>query len=147
MTTDTSPTSDGADAPPPRRRRVMRRVRVTRVEQLSPRMVRVTFTGDDLGAFAWNGPAAHIKLIFPEEGQAEPPMPQPDGPRPTRVRTYTPRRFDLTFANGDGTLWVSVMDLTWHKPCCTPDCADARQAIVTRQANAGAVDANERLIP
>ena len=94
MTTDTSPTSEGADTPPPRRRRVMRRVRVTRVEQLSPRMVRVTFTGDDLGAFAWNGPAAHIKLIFPEEGQVEPPMPQPDGPRSTRMRTYTPRRFD-----------------------------------------------------
>jgi NADPH-dependent ferric siderophore reductase len=72
----------------------MRRVRVTHVEQLSPRMVRVTFTGDDLGAFGWNGPAAHIKLIFPEEGQAEPAMPQPDGPRSTRMRTYTPRRFD-----------------------------------------------------
>jgi NADPH-dependent ferric siderophore reductase len=54
----------------------------------------VTFTGDDLRAFAWNGPAAHIKLIFPEDGQAEPPMPQPDGPRSTRMRTYTPRRFD-----------------------------------------------------
>jgi NADPH-dependent ferric siderophore reductase len=72
----------------------MRRVRVTRVEQLSPRMVRVTFTGDDLAAFGWNGPAAHIKLIFPEAGQAEPPMPEPDGPRSTRMRTYTPRRFD-----------------------------------------------------
>jgi NADPH-dependent ferric siderophore reductase len=57
-------------------------------------MVHVTFTGDDLGAFGWNGPAAHIKLIFPEEGQAEPAMPQPDGPRSTRMRTYTPRRFD-----------------------------------------------------
>jgi NADPH-dependent ferric siderophore reductase len=96
MTTDTLSTSDGADAPPPRRRRVMRRVRVTRVEQLSPRMVRVTFTGDDLGTFAWNGPAAHIKLIFPEEGQTEPLMPQSDGLRSTRMRTYTPRRFDPT---------------------------------------------------
>jgi NADPH-dependent ferric siderophore reductase len=57
-------------------------------------MVRVTFTGDDLGAFGWNGPAAHIKLIFPDDGQVEPPMPQPDGPRPARMRTYTPRRFD-----------------------------------------------------
>lgn len=94
MITDTASTSPGADAPPPRRRRVMRRVQVTRVEQLSPRLVRVTFTGDDLGAFAWNGPAAHIKLIFPEDGEAEPSMPQPDGPRPTRMRTYTPRRFD-----------------------------------------------------
>jgi len=88
----------------------MRRVWVTRVEQLTPRMVRVTFTGDDLGAFAWNGPAAHIKLAFPEEGQAEPPLPQPDGPRSTRMRTYTPRRFDpavpeldVTFVlHGDG---------------------------------------------
>ncbi len=94
MTTNTAQTSDGADAPPPRRRRVMRRITVTRVARLSPRMVRVTFTGDDLAAFGWNGPAAHIKLIFPEDGQAEPPLPQPDGPRPTRIRTYTPRRFD-----------------------------------------------------
>jgi NADPH-dependent ferric siderophore reductase len=93
MTADRTPTPEGA-SPPPRPRRVMRRVTVTRVAQLSPRMVRVTFTGDDLGAFAWNGPAAHIKLIFPEDGQAEPAMPQPDGPRPTRIRTYTPRRFD-----------------------------------------------------
>jgi NADPH-dependent ferric siderophore reductase len=94
MTTDPSTPTTGAT--PPRRRRIMRRVRVTRVEQLSPRMVRVTFTGDDLQTFAWNGPAAHIKLIFPEDGEAEPPMPQPDGPRATRMRTYTPRRFDPT---------------------------------------------------
>lgn len=95
MITEISPRPDGAEAPPQRRRRVMRRVSVTRVEQLSPRMVRVTFTGDDLAAFGWNGPAAHIKLGFPGDGQAEPPMPQPDGPRPT-MRTYTPRRFDPT---------------------------------------------------
>jgi len=34
--------------------------------------------------------------------------------------------------------------LTWHAPCCTPDHTDARQATVTRQANAGAVGAKER---
>jgi hypothetical protein len=39
------------------------------------------------------------------------------------------------------------MGLSWHAPCCTPDCADARQAIVTRQANAGAVGASERFTP
>ena len=97
MTTPRPPIADGADAPL-RRRRVMRRVQVTRVEQLSPRMVRVTFTGDDLTTFGWNGPAAHIKLIFPEVGQAEPLMPQPDGPRSTRMRTYTPRHFDPAIA-------------------------------------------------
>lgn len=94
MTNQPTPAPDGAEAAPPRRRRVMRRVTVTRVARLSPRMVQVTFTGDDLAAFAWNGPAAHIKLIFPEEGQAEPSLPLPDGPRSTRMRTYTPRRFD-----------------------------------------------------
>jgi NADPH-dependent ferric siderophore reductase len=94
MTADIPPSPESTEAPPPRRRRVMRRVQVTRVMQLSPRMVRVTFTGDDLAAFGWNGPAAHIKLTFPEDGQDEPPMPQPDGPRSTRMRTYTPRRFD-----------------------------------------------------
>lgn len=91
MTAETNTPPQGG---PPRRRRVMRWVRVTRVVQISPRMVRVTFTGDDLAAFGWNGPAAHIKLIFPEEGQSEPTPPQPDGPRSTRMRTYTPRRFD-----------------------------------------------------
>src|SRR5690349_18525134 len=95
MTTNPSlnPT-DAAPTPPQRPRRVFRRIRVTGVKQLTPHMVRVTFTGDDLAAFGWNGPAAHIKLVFPEEGQAEPPIPTPDGPRLPGVRTYTPRRFD-----------------------------------------------------
>lgn len=96
MTADRVTTSPNADASLPRRRRAMRRVWVTRVERLSPCTVRVTFSGDDLDAFAWNGPAAHIKLIFPEDGQAEPPIPLRYGPRPTRIRTYTPRRFDPT---------------------------------------------------
>jgi len=64
-------------------------VRVKRIRRLTPRMVRVTFTGEELSGFAWNGPAAHIKLIFePQSGQS----PAPDG-RAT-MRTYTPRRFD-----------------------------------------------------
>ncbi|MEM7348390.1 MAG: siderophore-interacting protein [Chloroflexota bacterium] len=74
-------------------RRVRRLIEVTRVKELSPRMVRVTFTGDNLAEFGWNGPAAHIKLIFPEKGQTEPAPQQEGGPRPT-MRTYTPRRFD-----------------------------------------------------
>ena len=92
MSVNPSVKPDEAEAP--RRKRVFRWVQVTQVAQLSPKMVRVTFTGDDLGQFGWNGPAAHIKLFFPEEGQTEPVMPQPDGPRSARARTYTPRRFD-----------------------------------------------------
>src|SRR5216110_106382 len=61
---------------------------VKRVVHVTPRMVRVTFTSPELADFAWNGPAAHIKLIF-----GTMPEPGSDAPRPT-TRTYTPRRFD-----------------------------------------------------
>jgi NADPH-dependent ferric siderophore reductase len=73
-----------------------RRITVLTVQQLSPRMRRVTFGGSDLATFAWSGPAAHIKIIFPEPGLGldTVAVPEPDGPRPTTTRTYTPRRFD-----------------------------------------------------
>src|SRR5689334_11439151 len=63
---------------------------VKRVETITPRMVRVTFTSPELANFGWNGPAAHIKLIF---AQPAPESPGAEPPRPT-MRTYTPRRFD-----------------------------------------------------
>ncbi len=78
----------------PRRRKPRFAVHVKRVHRLTPRMVRVTFTGEELAAFEWNGPAAHIKLIFADSNDqsargsgAEPAA------RPI-MRTYTPRRFD-----------------------------------------------------
>jgi NADPH-dependent ferric siderophore reductase len=64
---------------------------VSRVQKLTPRMVRVTFSSPELAEFGWNGPAAHIKLIF---GDVSVGLAPPEGgPRPT-MRTYTPRRFD-----------------------------------------------------
>jgi NADPH-dependent ferric siderophore reductase len=59
-------------------------------------MRRVTFGGSDLATFVWSGPAAHIKIIFPEPGLGldTVAVPEPDGPRPSTTRTYTPRRFD-----------------------------------------------------
>jgi len=73
----------------PRRPRFLATVK--RVEHLTPRMVRVTFTSAELADFGWNGPAAHIKLIIgsPPAGTAPTAA---DAPRPT-MRTYTPRRF------------------------------------------------------
>lgn len=66
------------------------------VKALSPRMRRVTFGGPDLATFVWSGPAAHMKIIFPEPGLGldTVAVPDPDGPRPTTTRTYTPRSFD-----------------------------------------------------
>lgn len=69
--------------PPPRA------VEVKRVQSLTPHMVRVTFTGPELATFGWNGPGAHIKVIFAMEPPAAP------GEPPRRLmRTYTPRRYD-----------------------------------------------------
>jgi len=47
-----------------------RRISVLAVQRLSPRMRRVTFGGSDLASFVWSGPAAHIKIIFPEPVRA-----------------------------------------------------------------------------
>jgi NADPH-dependent ferric siderophore reductase len=81
---------------PRRPRGVPRKISVVAVKQLSPRMRRVTFGGSDLASFTWTGPAAHIKIIFPEPGRGldTVAVPGPDDPRPTTTRTYTPRRFD-----------------------------------------------------
>jgi NADPH-dependent ferric siderophore reductase len=60
-------------------------VTVKSVRDLSPRMRRVVFAGEALAAFAWSGPASHVKLLFsPGGGEGRPLM-----------RTYTPRRFDV----------------------------------------------------
>lgn len=77
--------TNGQIAPRPRKPRF--RATVKRVTRLTPRMVRVTFTGEELAGFGWNGPAAHIKLIFGEPSTDE------TAPRPP-MRTYTPKRFD-----------------------------------------------------
>ena len=70
--------------------------------RLTPHLVRITLTGDELDGFATDGPASHVKLVFPAPGQERVALPVagPDGlvwppgqPRPL-LRTYTPRRFD-----------------------------------------------------
>ena len=84
--------ADAAGTPPaPRARKPRYSVSVRRVAKLTPRMVRVTFDGEALEGFIWNGPAAHLKLIFGEPAADRPSSDNP--PRPI-MRTYTPRRFD-----------------------------------------------------
>lgn len=87
----------------PRRRRpapAFHPVTVAEVSELTPRMRRVTFTGEKLAGYPNDGPATHFKLLLPAPGQAEVVLPEigPDGPvwsepRPLR-RTYTPRYVD-----------------------------------------------------
>lgn len=71
---------------------------VARVQDLSPHLRRITFTGSDLDSLQDPGPADHLKLFFPDPATGELTLPQvgPDGLRqPTSgtviARDYTPR--------------------------------------------------------
>ncbi|QQC65879.1 siderophore-interacting protein [Paraburkholderia ginsengisoli] len=78
-----------------------RLLQVKQVRALTPHLIRVTFTGDDLHDFVSASFDDHIKVFFPERGADKPTLPEagPDGPvfpagqRPT-ARDFTPRRFD-----------------------------------------------------
>ncbi|MFC0247891.1 siderophore-interacting protein [Citricoccus parietis] len=89
----------------------VRRVQVLRTTEVTPRMRRVTLTGDQLGAFAVGGldrpgfasPTFddHVKLIFASDGDIASALPEQVpggiewGPSSTRQgRDYTPRRVD-----------------------------------------------------
>lgn len=79
----------------------MRRLDVSRVRQLTPHMVRVTFVGTVLDGFVSASPDDHVKLFFPVAGGAlnlpalgpEGPV-YPEGVEPSPSRDYTPRRYD-----------------------------------------------------
>ena len=82
--------------PPP-----FRHVVVARVDHLTRRMIRVTFTGSDLEGLTVEHPAASVRLLLPSPGSQNLVMPSwngnefllSDGQRPT-IRTFTPRRLD-----------------------------------------------------
>lgn len=82
---------------PPR----FRTVTVSRVAPVTPRLVRVTFTGLEFDGFALGDPAASVRLLLPPPGIHELVMAawngneflMPDGSRPA-IRTFTPISFD-----------------------------------------------------
>ena len=103
----------------------LRLLQVKNVEQITPKMLRITVGGDELGGFVSAAHDDHVKLFFPQPGQAKPVLPTsspngpvypPDAPKPA-ARDYTPRRYDVaakTLAidfvlHGDGpaTSWAA----------------------------------------
>jgi NADPH-dependent ferric siderophore reductase len=79
-----------------------RQLAVESVEKISPNMVRVTLSGEELAGFASLGFDDHVKLLFPVSGaEAANGEPQLAG------RNYTPRRYDPAA----GTL---VIDFALH---------------------------------
>jgi NADPH-dependent ferric siderophore reductase len=102
-----------------------RLLRVKRVHSVTPHLLRVTLTGDDLAGFQSDSFDDHVKVFFPEPGSERPVMPVlgPDGPvfsalesRPI-ARDFTPRRYDaeageldIEFAlhgTGPATSWAA----------------------------------------
>lgn len=73
-------------------------VAVTRTEQLTPRMVRVTFAGDDLPeGYSTGIPDEYAKLVFPAAGARHvAPSGTDDELTRDRIRNYTIRRVDPT---------------------------------------------------
>lgn len=79
----------------------MRLLTVKKVVRLTPRMVRITFSGD-LDGFVSAAADDHVKLLFPLPGSTEPVLPKgppgspeaAQGPAPI-ARDYTPRRYDV----------------------------------------------------
>lgn len=76
-------------------------VRVKSKNEITPGLVSVTLTGEDLATFPEYCPAAHVKLFLANEGEERPNLPQlgPDGPiwpkesKKPIVRTYSVRGF------------------------------------------------------
>lgn len=77
---------------------------VSRVENVTPHLVRITFGGESLKTFRWDGPDQRVKVFLPLPGQERPEVPlgddwyaryreMPTDVRPT-MRTYTIRGHD-----------------------------------------------------
>ncbi|OOG82482.1 NADPH-dependent ferric siderophore reductase [Pseudomonas sp. A25(2017)] len=78
-----------------------RRLQVLRVQDLTPRMRRITVGGPELAGFASLGTDDHVKLLFPQNAEEHaalenfsPSIDKAQGPMP-EMRDYTPRRYDL----------------------------------------------------
>jgi NADPH-dependent ferric siderophore reductase len=92
-----------------RHRPTLRLLQVARVEQITPRMRRITLTGDELEGFTTAAADDHVKLFFPASGQerlvlpslAAGGVPSPSGAVQPAVRDYTPRRFDPKTGESD----------------------------------------------
>ncbi|MFK3647850.1 siderophore-interacting protein [Lysobacter enzymogenes] len=81
----------------------LRLLSVTRVEAVTPHLLRIALAGDSLADFVSASFDDHVKVLFPAPGQDRPVLPTlgpsgfvyaDDAPRPT-MRDFTPRNFDL----------------------------------------------------
>ena len=96
----------------------IRRLRVVRVEDITPRLRRIALTGEDLRGFPFQdfAPSNKVKLVFPDPSTGELPMPEPTdkglrwpGGRKPETRSYTVRGFDPQGCDGQGELLIEFV--------------------------------------
>ncbi|ROQ66441.1 NADPH-dependent ferric siderophore reductase [Streptomyces sp. 840.1] len=63
-------------------------VRVVEVERVTPRMLRISFSGDSPPALLENRPDQQMKLCFPRPGQRVPRLPEPEAEDTYGMRWY-----------------------------------------------------------
>ena len=122
-----SPSSSTPDRLPRRVRHELRfrKLQVQKVLRITPHLIRVTLSGDDLAGFTSPGFDDHAKIFFPDAktGALVVPTVGPDGPawpagQKPAMRDYTPRRHDaeagtleIDFAlhdTGPATQWAET---------------------------------------
>lgn len=117
--------SEQQASPRMRQRPPPRNVQVSAIKRITPHMIRITVTGDELTGLTTHGTAEHIKIFLPQPGQKTTVMPtmgtngpeMPPGVERPISRTYTPRKWnpatnemDIDFLiHGDGpaVAWAS----------------------------------------
>ena len=103
----------------------LRTLEVKHFTDLTPRLRRVTLTGDALDGFRSDAPDDHVKLLFPAPGERDLTLPElgphgltfPEGVTPPARRDYTPRQYrpdvhelDIDFVlhgDGPGATWAA----------------------------------------
>lgn len=113
-------TRDRREERPERKREGIgiRRLRVVRVEDITPQLRRIVLTGEDLGGFPFRefAPSDKVKLLFPDPSTGLLPMPEstekglrwPGGRKP-QTRSYTVRGFDPEASDGQGELLIEFV--------------------------------------
>lgn len=156
-------TGSEASPTPPRIRREpprFRQVAVRRVEQLGPRVVRVTLSGSELESLTVEEPAASARLLLPSPGASDLVMPSwngnefllADGRRPI-LRTFTPLRVDadareldleiVVHGAGIASEWAATAEPGYRAAISGP----GRGYTVNRDAPAYLLGGDETAIP
>ena len=131
---------------------VRRTVPVVRVQQITPLVRRITFSGPEMADFSLVGPAENMKIYFPAPGEERPFVPvwgtppAQGQPRPI-ARTYTPRRWrpdalelDIDFVlhgEGPGDTWAQSVAAGRLATLSSPKGAYTLDANTTRYLIAG----------